>query len=196
MQQQEELDSLSDAELVARCKSGSKKAWEHFVRRFQRLIFTVPRRAGLDEDQAADVFQIVFTKAFEHLDTIDQPDRIQAWLVTTAKRETIVLMRRGKATVSIDDSDDDEPQNEAYAIADPDPLPEEQLEALQLQRQLRLALESLDPKTQEFARLLFLQEEPLPYAEIAARLGISEGSIGPMRARCLEKLRTALTEKN
>lgn len=194
--QQEEFDSLSDAELVARCKRGSKKAWEHFVRRFQRLIFTVPRRAGLSEDQAADVFQIVFTKAFEHLDAITQPDRIQAWLVTTAKRESITLLRQGKGRVSIDGTDEDEDHAEAMAIVDPDPLPDQQLEALQMQRELRRALERLDPKTQEFARLLFLEDEPLPYSEIAARLGISEGSIGPMRARCLEKLRAALLEKN
>lgn len=149
----------------------------------------MPRRAGLSEDQAADVFQIVFTKAFEYLDSITQPDRIQAWLVTTAKRESITLLRQGKGRVSIDGADDDDEHAEALTLVDPDPLPEQQ-------RELRRALERLDPKTQEFARLLFLEDEPLPYSEIAARLGISEGSIGPMRARCLEKLRAAFAEKN
>jgi RNA polymerase sigma factor (sigma-70 family) len=142
------------------------------------------------------VFQIVFTKAFEYLDSITQPDRIQAWLVTTAKRESITLLRQGKGRVSIDGADDDDEHAEALTLVDPDPLPEQQLEALQMQRELRRALERLDPKTQEFARLLFLEDEPLPYSEIAARLGISEGSIGPMRARCLEKLRAAFAEKN
>jgi RNA polymerase sigma factor (sigma-70 family) len=186
-------EDLSDAELVRECRTDSKRAWEAFVRRFQRLIYTVPRRAGLSDEQAADVFQIVFTKAFEHLDSITQPDRIQAWLVTTAKRESLALLRERRSTVSIGEPDED--GGEAYDVADENPLPEELLETLQLQRELRRAVGSLDPKMQEFVTLMFLQEEPIPYSEIAARLGISEGSIGPTRARCIEKLRAVLAEK-
>jgi RNA polymerase sigma factor (sigma-70 family) len=184
---------LTDAELFVRCKRGEKKAWEQFVRRFQRLIYTVPRRAGLSDEQAADVFQIVFSRAFEHMDSINQPERIQAWLVTTAKRETLAILRQSKRTVSIATDEDDE--DGFSEIADENPLPEELLEQLQLQRQLRAAVELLDPKSQEFVKLVFLQDEPLPYAEVAARLGISEGSIGPTRARCLEKLRAIIHEK-
>jgi RNA polymerase sigma factor (sigma-70 family) len=184
---------FTDAELFVRCKRGEKKAWEQFVRRFQRLIYTVPRRAGLSDEQAADVFQIVFSRAFEHMDSINQPERIQAWLVTTAKRETLAILRQSKRTVSIATDEDDE--DGFSEIADENPLPEELLEQLQLQRQLRAAVELLDPKSQEFVKLVFLQDEPLPYAEVAARLGISEGSIGPTRARCLEKLRAIIHEK-
>jgi RNA polymerase sigma factor (sigma-70 family) len=189
----EQYEQMSDADLVSECRSGSKRAWEALVRRFQRLIFTVPRRAGLSEEQAADVFQIVFTKAFEHLDSIAQPDRIQAWLVTTAKRESLALLRERRSTVSI--GEPDEEGGEAYDVPDENPLPEDVLESLQLQRELHEAVKQLDPKSQEFVKLVFLQEEPLPYSEVAARLGISEGSIGPTRARNLEKLRAILSQK-
>lgn len=184
----------SDAELFLECKNGSKKAWEALVRRFQRLIYTIPRRAGLSEDQAADVFQIVFTRAFENMEFIAQPERIQAWLVTTAKRETLAILRQSKRTVSISTNEDDEDAN-PFDIEDEGPLPDETLEQLQLQRQLRAAVGQLDAKTQEFVKLVFLQDEPLPYSEVAQRLGISEGSIGPTRTRCIEKLR-AIMDRN
>jgi RNA polymerase sigma factor (sigma-70 family) len=184
----------SDAELFLECKNGSKKAWEALVRRFQRLIYTIPRRAGLSEDQAADVFQIVFTRAFENMEFIAQPERIQAWLVTTAKRETLAILRQSKRTVSISTNEDDENAN-PFDIEDEGLLPDETLEQLQLQRQLRAAVGQLDAKTQEFVKLVFLQDEPLPYSEVAQRLGISEGSIGPTRTRCIEKLR-AIMDRN
>jgi RNA polymerase sigma factor (sigma-70 family) len=188
----EKENPLSDAELFLECKNGSKKAWEALIRRFQRLIYTVPRRAGLSDDQAADVFQIVFTRAFENLNSISQPERIQAWLVTTAKRETLSILRQSRRTIAISDGDDDDDESSVSNIADEGALPDEIVEQLQLQHELRAAVEKLDAKSQEFVKLVFLQDEPLPYGEVAARLGISEGSIGPTRARCIEKLRAIM----
>jgi RNA polymerase sigma factor (sigma-70 family) len=120
--QAEKDNERTDAELLIECKNGSKKAWEALIRRFQRLIFTIPRRAGLSEDQAADVFQIVFSRAYEHLGSISQPERIQAWLVTTAKRETLAILRQSKRTISISTDDDDE-DAKPFDIEDESPLP-------------------------------------------------------------------------
>ncbi len=189
----EDYSMLSDAELFERCRQGNRRAWELFVQRFQRLIYTIPRRAGLSDDQAADVFQIVFSRVFEYMQKISQPERIQAWLVTTAKRETIAIINRERKTISMSTFEDDEGA-QTFDIEDEGLLPDEQLEQLQLQRELKRALETLDPKSQEFARLVFLQDEPIPYSEVAARLGISEGSIGPTRARVLEKIRAAMAK--
>jgi RNA polymerase sigma factor (sigma-70 family) len=72
------------------CRRGDEAAWEALVERYQRLIYTIPRRAGLDKDQAAEVFQEVFTTLFEKLETIEQPERLQAWLVTTARRKAVL----------------------------------------------------------------------------------------------------------
>ncbi len=75
----------SDAELVAACRRGDESAWNELVNRYHRLIITIPRRAGLSEEQAADVLQEVFLTLFEKLDDIEQPDKIRSWIVTTAK---------------------------------------------------------------------------------------------------------------
>jgi DNA-directed RNA polymerase specialized sigma24 family protein len=80
---------LSDEDLVALCRRGEQGAWSVMVRRFQRLIYTIPRRARLPEQLAAEVFQLTFSRLFEHIDRLDQPARVRAWLVTTARRETL-----------------------------------------------------------------------------------------------------------
>lgn len=189
------LESLSDADLVARCRDGNQAAWEVLVRRFRRLVYTVPLRAGLSEDQAADVFQVAFSRLFEHLDRLGDASRVQAWLVTTAKRESLRVLEMSRRVVDLAPArtaEDDDGSDPLDGFADPSPLPDALLADLQQQDQLRRAVEQLDDRTRRFVELLFLQDEPLPYSEIAARLGMAEGSIGPTRARCLEKLRDVL----
>jgi RNA polymerase sigma factor (sigma-70 family) len=185
---------LTDAELVERCRAGNQAAWNTLVRRFQRLIYTVPRRAGLSEDQAADVFQIVFSRLFEHLDRLGDPSRVQAWLVTTAKRESLRVLELSRRIVDLKPAsgDEDDGSDPLDRFASNSPLPEELLSDLQQQDRLREAVLQLDDRSRQFIELLFLQDEPLPYSEIATRMGIAEGSIGPTRARCLDKLRIVL----
>src|SRR6266478_3587183 len=71
---QPEMKLITDRELLLACRSGDESAWEALVQRYQRLIYAIPRRAGLNDDQAADVFQEVFTTLFQKLDGIDQPE--------------------------------------------------------------------------------------------------------------------------
>lgn len=183
---------LSDEDLLQQCRAGHQGAWAVLVRRYQRLIYTVPRRAGLPEEVAADVLQTCFQRLFEHLDRIDDASRVRAWLVTTAKRETLRLLAQRQRQGSLDDSQTagDEPDEDPlHRLPDPAPLQDAQLELLQQLDRVRAAVDRLDPRARQFIELVFLQDEPLPYAELAARLGIPEGSIGPTRARCLAKLR-------
>jgi len=178
---------LTDQHLISACRRGDQTAWETLVNRYQRLIYTIPRRAGLDEDQAADVFQEVFTTLFEKLEVIEQPDRLQAWLVTTARRKTwrIVAEARTNRRRTVDDSDVDD---ELIQIPDDSPLPEQVLMQLEEQHGVRMALAQLDERCRKLISLLFYTNEPPAYSAVAAALGTSEGSIGPTRARCLEKL--------
>lgn len=185
-------DELPDDALIQRCRAGEAAAWSTLVRRYQRLIYTVPRRAGLDEGAAADVFQTCFQRLFEHLDRLDDASRVRAWLVTTAKRETLRLLERAQRMPLAEaaaGADGDVVEDALAQVPDPAPLQDAQLSALQEHHRLRQAVDRLDPRARQFIELLFLQDEPLPYSEIAARLGIPEGSIGPTRARCLAKLR-------
>jgi RNA polymerase sigma factor (sigma-70 family) len=177
----------SDLELVLACRRGDQLAWEKLIRRYQRLIYAIPIRAGLDEDEAADIFQDVFTTLFEKLNDIEEPERLQAWLVTTARRKTWrVILKSQVATRS--DVNLDLPGQESVAIRDEAPLPDEQLVILEEQHRIRTALSLLDERCRLLLELLFYRPTPPSYAEIAATLGIPEGSIGPTRARCLGKL--------
>ena len=183
----------SDLELVLACRRGDQLAWEKLVRRYQRLIYAIPRRAGLSEDDAAEIFQDVFTTLFEKLNDIQEPDRLQAWLVTTTRRRTLrTISRRPEKLRS--DTDENDGGSVAELMSDPALLPDEQLLLLEEQHQIRTAVSQLDDRCQTLVKLLFYQREPPSYAEVAQVLGVPEGSIGPTRARCLSKLLRILTK--
>jgi RNA polymerase sigma factor (sigma-70 family) len=177
----------SDLQLVLACRRGDQLAWEKLIRRYQRLIYAIPRRAGLDEDLAEEIFQDVFTTFFQKLNDIDEPERLQAWLVTTARRKTLRTISKMRGQ-SASERNIDEPADEVARIPDDAPLPDEQLQILEEQHRIRTALSFLDPRCRNLLQMLFYRSEPASYAEIAAALGIPEGSIGPTRARCLGKL--------
>ena len=183
----------SDLQLVADCRRGDQLAWEKLVRRYQRLIYAIPRRAGLSEDQAAEIFQDVFTTLFEKLNDIEDPARLQAWLVTTTKRRTLRTISQMPERFRPDETGD-EITNAAEAMRDQAPLPDEQLLILEEQHRIRMAVSQLDDRCQALVLLLFYQREPPSYAEVAQVLGVPEGSIGPTRARCLGKLLRILTK--
>jgi len=177
----------SDLQLVLACRRGDQLAWERLIRRYQRLIYAIPLRAGLDVDHAAEVFQDVFTTLFQKLNDIEQPEKLQAWLVTTARRKT--LHEISKAQVRQHSHvNTDEPPYVATSIRDEAPLPDEQLLILEEEHRIRTALSSLDERCRTLLELLFYAAEPPSYADIASSLGVPEGSIGPTRARCLAKL--------
>lgn len=180
-----------DASLVARCRRGDGSAWGVLVQRYQRLVYAIVRRVGLDEHGAADVFQTVFARLVEQLPRIKEPDRLQAWIVTTAKREALLQRKRGQRNVSMTRSDESEGEGSAeWDLADESPIAEEALADLQQLNQLRCALDRLDARCRELLLMLFREEDDkLSYDEVARRLSTSVGSIGPTRSRCLDKLR-------
>jgi RNA polymerase sigma factor (sigma-70 family) len=185
----------SDEQLLAGCRRGEEGAWEALVRRYQRLIYAVPRRAGLDEDAAAEVFQDVFTTLFESIESIEQPSRLHAWLVTTAKRKTWRAIGRSKAARQFATGEDTAGEGEMYDVADEQALPDEALAQLERQHLVRAALGELEDRCRTLIEMLFYRSEQPSYSEIAAALGTSEGSIGPTRARCLKKLLSVLKKK-
>ena len=184
------LADEDDAALVLRCRRGEGAAWAALVHRYQRLVYAIVRRFGLDEHTAADVFQTVFARLVEHLPRIADPQRLQAWIVTTAKREVLLALRRGQRTVSMTRDEDAGDETAEFDIADDAQLPEDALADLQQQELVRRALDRMDARCRELLLLLFRDDgDKLPYEEVAQRLGVAVGSIGPTRARCLGKLR-------
>ena len=181
---------LDDAALVARCRHGEAAAWAALVRKYQRLVYAVVMRVGFDEHGAADVFQTVFARLLTHLPQLQQPDRLQAWIVTTAKREALRARQLAQRTVSLTRDDDAEGDGLEDTLADDSPLAEQALSDLQQLHRLRLGLDQLDLRCRDLLTLLFAdEEERLAYDDVARRLDMPVGSIGPTRARCLGKLR-------
>jgi RNA polymerase sigma factor (sigma-70 family) len=183
-----------DVALVDRCRRGDGTAWRSLVERYQRLVYTVARRADLDEHTAADVFQTVFARLLDALPRLREPERLQAWIVTTAKREALLQRVRGARMVSMTAIDDANEDGGTWDVADESALPQEMLEELQLLERVRCGIDRLDPRCRELLLMLFPpDDDPPAYEEVARRLNMPIGGIGPTRSRCLAHLRTLVT---
>lgn len=191
-----ELDYMrrTDKELLTACRNGDESSWNALVDRYQRLIYTIPRRAGLNQDQASEVFQDVFVTLLQKIDDINEPDRLHAWLVTAARRKTWRLLSKERTWRGLDSDEEDDGEESVTLIADSNPLPDEVLLRLEEQHRVRTAVGELDERCHKLLTMLYYQTDPPSYAEIADAFGTSEGSIGPTRARCLKKLLRLLEE--
>lgn len=181
----------SDAELVRLCRKGDQAAWDLLVERYQRLIYAVPRRAGLSEEQAADVFQEVFLTLLQKIDEIEQPDKIRSWMVTTAKFKTWGIIRGSKGFYSPET--EEEMEAEMASIVDKSPLADELLVELEEQHLIRAALEKLEERCRTILSMIYLRDTAASYVEVGAAIGVGETSISPMRSRCLNKLEKILS---
>lgn len=175
-----------DTELVGRCRRGDQGAWDELVDRYQRLIYAIPRRAGLSDEQAADVFQDVFLTLFQKIDEIEQPGRIRSWIVTTTKFKTWGVIRGSKGFYSPET--EEEMESEMASIADTSPLADALLIELEEQHLIRSAMTELEEKCRQILSMIYLSEPAASYAEVGAAIGVGESSISPMRSRCLKKL--------
>lgn len=180
----------ADAEIVKKCRQGDQSAWDTLADRYQRLIFAIPRRAGLSEEQAADVFQEVFLTLLEKIDAIEQPEKIRSWIVTTAKFKTWAVIRGSKGFYS--PQTEEEMDAEMASIADKAPLADDLLIELEEQHLIRTALKLLEDRCQKILSMIYLSDPAASYAEVADLIGVGETSISPMRSRCLKKLEKAL----
>lgn len=166
-----------DAELVEACLRGDAAAWEALLARYQGLIVHVARRMGFGPADTDDLFQNVSLKLCRHLSALRDTERLAGWIAQVARQEGLRLLR-SKPTVALE---------HAEQLTD-GALPEDALLALERAHALRQALARLPEKCRSLLGLLY-GEEPLPYSEVAQQLGIPLGSIGPQRARCLERLK-------
>jgi RNA polymerase sigma factor (sigma-70 family) len=184
----------NDEELIKRCRKGDESAWEIIVLKYQKMLFSIPHRAGLSDASSADVLQDVFTTLFIKLDLLESPEFLKAWLVTTTKFKTINLIQR-ETRIKPRYIDDDE--NEfALQIPDKSIPADELLIRLEQEAQIEKAFTQIDERCRQLIKMLYLENEQVPYSKIAEVLGIPAGSIGPTRARCLQKLIKMLPDKH
>lgn len=181
------MEPRSDAELVEGVRTGDETAWQQLVDRYSGRLWTVARSQGLDRERASDVIQTVWLNLLHGVDALREPGAVGAWLVTVARREAIRVDRRSKRSVLVDDERMDlHPAQvddvDRQAIIDHDSV------------LIRRAVRHLGERCQELLTLLYSSDE-LSYHEIAQLLEMPIGSIGPTRARCLDRLRVlALAE--
>jgi RNA polymerase sigma factor (sigma-70 family) len=145
----------------------------------------VTRDFRLAESDRADVSQTTWLRLFEHIDRLDDPGRVGAWLATTARRECLRLTALRKRVVLAHEGDAFEAREAHQPAVDEDLLAAERAD------DVRMAIEQLPPHWQRLIHLL-MADPPLSYAEISERLRLPIGSIGPTRGRCLAKLRILL----
>lgn len=180
----------SDGELVRSCRKGDQAAWDLLVERYQRLIYAVPRRAGLSEEQASDVFQEVFLTLLQKIDELERPEKIRSWIVTTAKFKTWGVIRGSRFVYSPET--EEEMEAEMTSIVDKAPLADDLLVELEEQHMIRTALEKLEERCRTILSMIYLRDTAASYVEVGAAIGVGETSISPMRSRCLKKLEKIL----
>jgi RNA polymerase sigma factor (sigma-70 family) len=171
------------ADLLTRLRASDATAWEEVVERYGSLIWAIARAHRLDEARAADVSQVTWLRLLEHVDEVRQPDRLGAWLATTARRECLRAIKLRQRDLLVGDDGEFE-QGDHAGIGGPG----EALLDAERDAALWRAFETLRPQCQRLLRVLLADPEP-SYAEVSAALGMPVGSIGPTRARCLDCLR-------
>ncbi len=187
-------DSFTEPDLIERCLAGDDAAWRELIARYQGLIYSVPRRMGMSPEASADVFQCVCVLLYQRLGSIRDPNRLGGWLLTTASREAIRTSRRAKRTVSLDNGRDDATGSAENDLPDLRPLADEDREAIERAQMLRSALAELSDRCRTLLEA-FLDDEESNYRDVARRLNIPIGSIGPTRARCFSKLKELLAAR-
>ncbi|GAB1692034.1 RNA polymerase sigma factor [Krasilnikovia sp. M28-CT-15] len=169
--------------LVAAAGSGDSAAWASLVSRYTPLVASVIRDHRLRGSDAEDVGQTVWLRLVENLGKLREPQALPMWIITTTRNECLRLIRNSKRMRPFDPTDE-RGAVEATDAAEPD----QRLLESERHRALLAAFAEL-PEHQRELMLLLVADPPVSYAEISERLGIAVGSIGPTRARALQRLR-------
>ena len=174
--------------LVTRACDVDEAAWDELVERYAPLVWSICHRYRLAAADIDDVGQSVWLRLVEHLSTLREPAALPGWIATTSQRECLRLLRIGRRNEPVDPLADDSDIFDDGGSVDDDLLLQERRSAA------RAAFAQLSPRCRQLL-LLLIEDPPKPYAEISESLHMPIGSIGPSRARCLDRLRhsSALT---
>jgi RNA polymerase sigma factor (sigma-70 family) len=161
-------------------------AWQKLLDKYERIVYSVPRRYGLSVDDAADVTQLTFTILVESIDKLPEDSKLGGWLTTVARRHTWRLLERNRR-LSVD----------KYGTLEdniPSPADAGTVESWELAEWLDQGLSKLGEVCRNLLYALYLDPEQPSYAQVASRLNMAVGSVGPTRMRCLERLRRVMDE--
>jgi RNA polymerase sigma factor (sigma-70 family) len=180
-----EVDRAVVAELVHAAARGDQGAFDRLVERYAGLVWSVIRAHRVGDADAQDVFQTTWLRLVEHLDRLRDPRAVGGWLATTARHESLRLLRQADRTRPVPDDVLDAADEGVHGLGETAVLEAERDEALWA------AFAELEDRCQTLLRVLMADPAPA-YAEVSAALDLPVGSIGPTRGRCLAHLRKYL----
>ncbi|MBZ5570690.1 MAG: sigma-70 family RNA polymerase sigma factor [Acidobacteriia bacterium] len=178
-----------DERLIRECCKGNQDAWFALIEKYKNLIFSIPIKFGLTRDEAADIFQAVCVELLAGLPKLREPKALPKWLMQTSYHQ---CLRWKKDRLDLlGDAQDMEERLEGS----PEELPEKVFYQIQREQGVREAISALPPRCNQMVTMLFFEDPPRPYEEVAKELQLATGSVGFIRGRCLKKLRQLLEEK-
>jgi RNA polymerase sigma factor (sigma-70 family) len=178
-----------DERLVGECCTGNQEAWAALIEKYKNLIFSIPIKFGLSREDAADVFQAVCVDLMTGLHNLREPKALPKWLMQTSYHQCLRLKRERLNLL------DDTEQIEETLQGNRGELPEAMFQQVQREQSVREAIAALPKRCSQMVAMLFFEDPPRPYEEVAKQLQLATGSIGFIRGRCLKKLRQVLEEK-
>lgn len=178
--------TAEDERLVQECLAGDERAWNTLIDKYKRLIYSVPVKYGFAPDDAADVFQNVCIDLFTNLAKLRKIESLRSWLITVATHKCFHWKKHQKQDVELDAMEQEVAEDLAAAP--------EMMQEIQQEQAVRDAIEKLTPRCAQLVKLLFYEQPPVPYNEVAQKLGLATGSIGFIRGRCLNRLQKILAE--
>jgi RNA polymerase sigma factor (sigma-70 family) len=170
------------ADLVTRARNGDQQAWNSLVERYAPLIWGICQHYRLGRADTEDAGQGVWLQFVNHLGAIRDPAALSGWLATTTRRECSRVVRAARGPQAAGQLLDENIPDKQTRTA------EQELLAAERHAALREAFTCLSPSRQQLMAML-IEDLPVPYTEISARLGIPVSSIGPTRRRCLDQIR-------
>jgi RNA polymerase sigma factor (sigma-70 family) len=178
-----ELQECSDEKLWQAIVDADSIAWEVLVGRYSSFLYAVTLRMGLSQEDAGDCFQHTWSALYINRESIRDSTQLPSWLAKTCKREALRVLHKNKSYA---------PEEAAIDAVDPSPLTSEELERLEQQARLEIALTMIGERCHKLLHALFFEERNVTYEEIARELKIALNSLGPIRRRCLDKLKKLL----
>jgi RNA polymerase sigma factor (sigma-70 family) len=163
-----------DHDLIQACLRQEQEGWRQLIARYQRLIYSVARSFCPHPEDSADIFQQVCVELHRNLNQLRDEQTLSAWLITVTRRRAYAFLRAQKPQVPIEDFD---------AAVDL------RVETLEKEFEIERALIQLPDRCQKLLRLLYFDIDEPSYVDIAQKMSMPAASIGPTRARCLEKLK-------
>jgi len=166
-----------DHDLIQACLRQEQDGWKELIGRYQRLIYSVARSYCPLSEDTADIFQQVCLELHRCLHQLRNEETLSAWLITITRRRAYAFLRSQKPQIPIDDFD---------AAVDA------RIEILEKEFEIERALLRLPDRCERLLRMLYFDVDEPSYNDIAQKLSMPVASIGPTRARCLEKLKRLL----